>query len=143
MKDFKLTTGSVSLLVVELNKLIASTNKAYRVSVVEWRERRSLSQNSMYWAWLSEINRQNPLKVDGYEKNGAELWHEVFKKFWCPSKSITDGVTSLGVQSTTLLDTGEMTFYLNRIESWCMSRGIVLTIPETSEYYRLMESQLS
>lgn len=141
MKDFKLTIGSLSLLVGDLTKLVTDTNKSYRVSVVEWRERRSLSQNSLYWVWLDEINKQNPLKVDGAEMSGAELWHEVFKKYYCQVKTITNGSTSLEVKSTKLLDVGEMTFYLNKIESWCMDRGIRLSIPETSEYYKLMQSQ--
>ena len=38
-------------------------------------------------------------------------------------------------------DVGEMTFYLNKIESWCFDRGIRLTIPIDSEYSRLMERQ--
>ncbi|UKH48610.1 hypothetical protein [Vibrio phage vB_ValP_FGH] len=142
MKDFKLTLNSLGLLVTELTKLLKSTNKSYRVSVVEWREKRSLSQNALYWKWLTEIDQQNPLKVDGSKIQGNELWHEVFKKYYCPTKNITNGGNTLPVKSTKMLDVGEMTFYLNRIEQWCIDRGIVLTIPETSEYYQLMQSQI-
>lgn len=141
MNDFKLTLETLGRLLSELTSLLQS-GKAYRVSVVEWRERRSLSQNALYWCFLDEINKQCPLKVDGSNIQGSELWHEVFKKYYCPVKKITNGSVSMPIKSTKMLDTGEMTFYLNKIESWCMDRGIRLTIPETSEYYKLMESQL-
>lgn len=142
MKDFKLTLSSLGWLVTELTKSLKNSNKAYRVNVVEWREKRSLSQNALYWKWLTEIDQQNPLKVDGSKIQGNELWHEVFKKYYCPVKNITNGENTLPVKSTKMLDIGEMTFYLNRIEQWCIDRGIALTIPETSEYYQLMQSQI-
>ena len=78
MKDFKLTASTLNDLAAEIGRLI-TTGKAYRVSIVEWRERRSISQNSLMWMWLSEIDKQKPLTVSGYEGRGDELWHEVFK----------------------------------------------------------------
>ena len=141
MQDFKLNFSSLGFLVSELTKLLRS-GKTYRVSVKEWRESRSLSQNSLYWAWLAEIERQAPLKIDGSNVKGSELWHEVFKKYYCPVKNITNGENVLPVKSTKILDVGEMTFYLNKIEGFCIDRGIGLTIPETSEYYKLMEYQV-
>lgn len=141
MKDFKLNISTLGWLVTELTKLLKNSNKSYRVCVVEWREIRSLSQNSLYWKWLGEIDKQSPLMVQGSKINGSELWHEVFKKYYCPVKNITNGETTLPVKSTKMLDVGEMTFYLNKIEHWCIDRGITLTIPESSEYYQLMQSQ--
>lgn len=142
MKDFKLNLNSLGDFVAELTKLLTNNDRSYRVSVVEWREKRSLSQNSLYWKWLDEINTQNPLKVNDSKIQGSELWHEVFKRYYCPAKLITNGGKSIEVKSTKILDVGEMTFYLNKIENWCVDRGIKLTIPESSEYYQLMESQI-
>jgi len=140
MKDFKLNIQSLGFLITELTKLLQS-GKDYRLNLVEWREKRSLSQNALYWVWLDSINKQSPLHIEGSKINGDELWHEVFKNYYCPVKNITNGQKSLPVKSTKLLDVGEMTFYLNKIESWCMDRGIKLPIPETSEYYQLMQMQ--
>jgi hypothetical protein len=142
MNDLKLTVSSLGYTITQLSNLIMSNQgKTYRVSIKEWREKRSLSQNSMYWAWLSEIQKQNPLQVDSGAIEGNELWHEVFKKYFCPVKSIRNENAVLQTQSTKLLDVGEMTHYLNRIEQWCIDRGIKLTIPADSEYSKLMESQ--
>lgn len=115
--------------------------KTYRVSIKEWREKRSLSQNSLYWVWLDEISKQCNLESDASTKKSSELWHEVFKHYYCPVKTITNNNASLTVKSTTMLDVGEMTFYLNKIESWCLDRGVRLTIPEDSEYYKLLNGQ--
>lgn len=142
MAEYKLTLSSLGYAIQELTKALQKKGKPLRLTVVEWREKRSLSQNALYWKWLTEIDQQNPLKVDGSKIQGNELWHEVFKKYYCPVKNITNGENTLPVKSTKMLDVGEMTFYLNRIEQWCIDRGIVLTIPETSEYYQLMQSQI-
>ena len=141
MKEFKLAGGNLGLVVSEITKLVLSSTKSFRLTIVEWREKRSLSQNSMMWMWMTEIDKQKPLKCDTGEFKGSELWHEVFKKYYCDSKQITDGDNYMVVKTTTLLDVGEMTHYLNKIESWCMDKGIKLTIPEDSEYYKLMEYQ--
>ena len=142
MQEFKLTISSLGYLIQELTKLITSNQKiAYRVSIKQWRESRSLSQNSLYWAWLAEINKQAPLKIEGNTVKGSELWHEVFKKYYCPVKNITNSEKSLPVQSTKVLDIGEMTFYLNKIENFCIDRGIRLTIPESCDYSKYMEQQ--
>jgi hypothetical protein len=140
MKEFKLTLSTLGWLISEVTKLLQSTNKTYRVTVKEWRETRSLSQNALYWKWMAEIDKQSPLKCDSKIK-GSDLWHEIFKKYYCPSKSISNSEKSVSIKSTKALDVGEFTFYLNKIESWCIDRGIILTIPKDSEYYKLMEYQ--
>lgn len=142
MNDLKLTISSLGFVIAELTKLVTGGDKvALRITVKRWQEKRSKSQNQLYWKWLDEINKQSPLKSDSAKYKGAELWHEVFKKFYCPEKSITDGSVSIGIKSTTLLDVGEMTFYLCKIECWCLEKGIMLTIPESSDYYRFTQQQ--
>jgi len=140
--EFKTNLSSLGSLVGELkNTFTLNPKKNYRVTIKEWRENRSQSQNNMYWLWLADIDKQSPLKVDTGTVKGSELWHEVFKKYYCPVKNITNGERSLPIQSTKILDVGEMTFYLNKIENWCIDRGLILSIPESSEYYKLMQSQ--
>ena len=143
MKEFKLTISSLGYVISELTKIITSVkDKAYRITIKEWKESRSLSQNALYWCFLAEIDKQHPLSVKGSNFGGSELWHEVFKKYYCPSKVITNGKINLETKSTKLLDVGEFTFYLNKIENWCMDRGIKLTIPENSDYARFMGEQI-
>ena len=138
--EFKLTLSNLGDVINQLTKILQSSNKVFRVTVKEWKETRSLSQNALYWKWLAEIDKQAPLKCNA-KISGPELWHEVFKKFYCPSKTIANDKAGIMIQSTKALDLGEFTFYLNKIENWCFDRGITLTTPQDSEYYKLMEYQ--
>jgi hypothetical protein len=126
MKNFRLTANSIGLFIAELWKL-------------DWREKRSNDQNSLYWKWMAELSKQ--ARVNGKEFSG-EVWAEFFKKYYCPDKLIDMplGEASI-VKSTTNLDTGEMHHYLNKIQAWCMSEGYALTIPENSEYQQLLNKQ--
>ena len=130
MKDFKLTANSIGLFIQELWKL--DLTKAYRVSVVGWREKRSLSQNSLYWKWLGEIAKQQDISDD------PEIWHEIFKKYYCPEKVINEHIT---IKSTKKLDLGDMHFYLNKVERYCIDRGYLITIPSDCEYKQLLDKQ--
>ena len=69
------------------------------------------------------------------------MWHEVFKHYFCPMKTVANKQAALNIKSTKSLDVGDMTLYLNKIENWCIDRGIKLSIPVDSEYAKLMESQ--
>ena len=130
MKNFKLTANSIGLFIAELWKL--DLTKAYRVTVVQWREKRSNDQNSLYWKWLGEIAKQQSVSSD------PEIWHEIFKKYYCPEKIINEHIS---IKSTKKLDLGEMHFYLNKIERYCMDRGYLITIPDDCEYQQLIDKQ--
>ncbi|MCP4356212.1 MAG: hypothetical protein GY793_11435, partial [Proteobacteria bacterium] len=115
MNEFKLTMSSLGYFIAELTKLVTdSPNKSFRVSVKLWRESRSLSQNNLYWRWLTEIAKQWDVS------NDPEILHEIFKKYYCPEKVVNEHVS---IKSTKKLDVGEMHFYLNKIESFCLDRG--------------------
>ena len=86
----------------------------------------------MYWKWLAEICKQWDVTDD------PEIMHEIFKKFYCPEKVINEHIS---VKSTKKLDVGEMHFYLNRIESFCINRGYLITIPDQCEYRELQDKQ--
>lgn len=137
MKNFKLTINSIGLFIQELWKL--DLTKAYRVTIVGWREKRSNDQNSLYWKWMEELANQayvNNVKFSG------EIWAEFFKKWYCPEKTVDMPLGEpSAVKSTTKLDTGEMHHYLNQIQAWCMREGYTLTIPENSEYQELLNKQ--
>jgi len=85
IKDFRLTISSVTMLISQLTEMLkAGHGKSYRVNITEWRESRSLSQNSMYWKWLTEISTQWSVSDD------PEIIHEIFKKYFCPEKLLTN-----------------------------------------------------
>lgn len=136
--NHKVTLNTFISFCEEVNKLLAD-GKDLNVDVKEWRQKRSLSQNALYWKWLEEISKQ--AKVQG-KVFDSETWHQYFLKYYCPSKSIQmpAGENSL-VKSTKKLDKGEMHHYLFKIELWAQDKGIILTIPSYSEYSKLTEQQ--
>ncbi|HDR2612399.1 TPA: recombination protein NinB [Enterobacter ludwigii] len=105
----------------------------YRLIIKPWKEKRSLSQNSLMWMWNGDV--ATAVNLHSSSKLTEEDLHEFLKDMFCPAKPVTVlGVTKM-VKSTKLLDTEEMTFYLRRIEVWCAERGIKLRIPANSEYH--------
>ena len=133
VKDFKLCINSLGHFVSEVTKMVTGDNKSgWRVSIKPWRESRSLSQNALYWKWIGEIIPQWGVTKD------KDILHEIFKKYFCPEKVINEHIT---IKSTKKLDTGEMHFYLNLIERFCMDRGYTITIPANCEYQQLINKQ--
>lgn len=55
MKELKITLGNIGFLVTELTSLIQSTGKAYRVTIKEWKEARSITANAQYYKWLPSV----------------------------------------------------------------------------------------
>ena len=126
----------------ELNRQLTEAlkhNKALRVNVVGWREKRSLSQNALYWVWLDVISSE--LKPSD-QQHKDEVWHEYFKQYFCPAKSITmPAGKDLTVKSTKLLDVGEMCHYMTQIHNWAAGHMLVLPVPDNSEYKQNLDKQ--
>lgn len=135
---YKLVTSNRDALIQQLDVMLG-LHKEIEINARPWKSKRSLSQNNLYWQFLKEIASQVQVNHLYFE---AETWHEYFKKYWCPEKRVTmPAGEDLFVKSTTKLDTGEMHFYLNRIEQWAMEKMISLTIPDSSEYAQLKRKQ--
>ncbi|WP_391529846.1 recombination protein NinB [Photorhabdus akhurstii] len=118
----------------EILKETLQTKQPHRIIIKPWKNKRSLSQNSLLWMWNSDVseavNKYSEIKLSNEEI------HEYFKDMFCPVKEINVMGETRWVKSTKLLDTEEMTFYLQRIEVWCVEKGIKVRIPENSEYHR-------
>ena len=81
---FKLIAANKESLVQQLEVML-SLNEAVEVVARPWKIKRSLSQNSLYWRWLNEISDQVAVSD---KKHDAEIWHEYFKRYFCPVKII-------------------------------------------------------
>lgn len=139
IKDFKLEAHNLDGL-NELLKMML-TNGAARVSAVKWQDKRKLNQNSLYWVWLKHIS-ETCRPSD--KKHDDQIWHEYFKRYFCPVKLVSmPAGDDLQVKSTKLLDVGEFCFYMNKIEQWAQGHMISLPIPDNCEYAQLNEKQNS
>jgi len=98
--------------------------KQAKVDISIKRDKRTLSQNSTYWLWITAIQQET-----GNDKN---LLHEYFKQKFLGTENITVFDNNLNVTvSTTRLDTKQMTDYLNRIQEFANTElGILLPNPD-------------
>ena len=136
---FKLVTSNKESLFNQLN-IMLSQNEAVEVVAKPWKEKRSLSQNRLLWQWMNEISEQ---AVVNDQKHKPEIWHEYFKRYFCPVKLVPmPAGDDLQIRSTKKLDTGEMHHYLNQIEQWAQGHFYTLTIPHNCEYEQLKQKQM-
>lgn len=82
------------------------------ITVTEHKSKRSIEQNKRYWALLNELAAA--AWVGGRQFN-AEAWHEYFKRKFIGYEELPGGETA-GISSTTL-DVGEFSAYMERIEA--------------------------
>lgn len=120
-------------------KEILSTGKRWRIKISEYREKRSLPQNSLMWKWNTEIAEQ--LTAVSSDVFTDEEIHEWLKDMYCPAKPVTLYGMTRYVKSTRRLDVGEMHKYLEDIDQWAHQKGLRLTIPDQSEYRELQRRQ--
>lgn len=120
-------------------KQILSTGKRWRIKISEYREKRSLPQNSLLWKWNTEISEQ--LSATGVDHFTEEEVHEWLKDMYCPAKPVTVFGMTRYVKSTRQLDIGEMHKYLTDIDQWAHQKGLRLTIPDNCEYRDLKRRQ--
>jgi len=137
MKDYCLSKDTLPAFIKACTELSGTDNR-YRVNIIEWKDKRSLNQNSLLWLYLNEIANSVPIDNEYFD---SETWHAYFKRWYCPTKIIALPVGTDSVKSTKLLDKGEMNYYLNKIEMWAMDKDITLTTPDDCEYRKLQREQ--
>lgn len=138
MQEFILHESNKSQLWSVLKEIL-STGKRWRIKISEYREKRSLPQNSLMWKWNTEIAEQ--LTATGVSQFNDEEVHEWLKDEFCPAKPVTMLGKTHYVKSTKRLDIGEMHKYLTDIDMWAHQKGLKLTIPDSCEYRELQRKQ--
>ena len=141
----KLHRGNLGAITQHLKPLLES-GKCFRLQLKDWREKRSLSQNSLLHMWLAEISEY--LIKSGRTDATPEWVKRNLKKTYlgCEEVTYTDFIT--GTKETTWeprhtsqLDTGEMHIFLCKVEAWCAQFGLALTIPNGCEFQQLRDKQ--
>lgn len=88
---------------------------------------RSLSQNALYWKWMTIAGQEL-----GYSKDEMDV---VFKRKFLAPKIVTVGDEETEIYSTSGMDKNAMTGYLNLIDMFCArDLGIMLPHPEEMHY---------
>ncbi len=109
-------------------------DKKFTVEIKQKRELRSVSQNALYWLWLTCIMAETG--------NDKDYLHVFFgNKYLTQNSRVIYGETVNITVSTTSLDTAQFTHYLERIQQFVgVELGIVLPNPEDLHFKEFYET---
>jgi hypothetical protein len=146
MDDIKLSYSNIGFAVTAITKLVADNpNINYRLSIKQWREKRSLNQNSLQHVWYDEISKQAIKRGINKDKHvvkrdikGTLLGWEQYEHTDIVTGEIT---VKYKLKETSKLDVGEAQHYMDRIVAWAYLEGYTLTIPEDCDYQKLINQQ--
>jgi len=115
-----------------INKL--GTGETWEVVIREYKKKRSLSQNNLYWLWL-------PYLASHFGYADDEM-HDELKYAFIGEEVYTNrkGVTRTRPQSTTKLKVKEMAEYLTKIEILAGNNDIKLPMPHDYRYAMMTEN---
>lgn len=147
MRDFCLHTSTLGQFTKHLFDLVSS-GKRWRIKITEWRDQRSIPQNSLQHMWYAEISaylikRGKPFASPEWVKDAMKhtfLGYESREMVNVKNGERTQNQT---LRHTAELDTGDMHYYLNQVEAWAMNIGCRLTVPADSEYNQLRQKQVA
>ena len=101
-------------------------SKTYTVEITEKKVKRTISQNALYWLWLTCIEFETG--------NNRDELHEIFKrKFLDPEVIIALGETFLN-WSTKELNTTQFKYYLDHIQVFA-STELAIKLPDPKDKY--------
>lgn len=109
-------------------------DKKFSVEIKQKREIRSISQNALYWLWLTCIMAETG--------NDKDYLHIFFGKKYLPQERriVFNHPVDITV-STTSLDTAQFTHYLERIQQFANAElGIILPNPEDLHFKEFYET---
>ena len=145
MKDFCLTQSSIGQFIQLVYELMKEPKK-YRVNIVLWREKRSISQNSLQHVIYSDISKYliSKGRIEWTEKKVKESLKSKFLGW--EQREIIDVVTGEitvkeMLRESSKLDVGEAFHYTTQIIEWAESIGCGIKIPAKCEYREIMERQ--
>ncbi len=104
-----------------------NVEKAWTITIEPHKNKRSLSQNALYWKWLENVV-DHVHEATGQDKEDI---HEFFKRhFLAPKVKEVFGYI-VQTWSTKNLNTAEMSEYLDKIYAWVTTElGLLLPVPE-------------
>lgn len=120
-------------------------SKAWVIEFKEYREKRTLSQNSLFHKWVGELSKY--LISKGRSEWTEKMTKDGLKHTFLGYEDVERVDMSTGVirvsselRHTSDLKTPEMYFFMQQVEHWAIDKGCFLTIPQKCEYRELQEA---
>ena len=111
------------------------------VTITALRDKRSLSQNALFWLWCTDI-----ANFFGWAERGSpdkQRAHDVMLilRWGYREEEAMPGVIRKRLPKTSRFDKGQMGDLLTWVEAWCVERGIPLSYPPCPDYELYKEAQ--
>lgn len=108
------------------------------LEIKKYRNKRSLNQNALFWMWCAEARDYFNKKKTPQPLSKDDM-HDLFCHLFLGYEDLVVGNTEIKnkLRGTSKLDTGEMFHFMEKIEAWCVEKGLLLTVPVVSEYWEL------
>ena len=139
----KLHRGNLGAITQHLKPLLEN-GECFRLQLKDWREKRSLSQNSLSHVWYKEIS-DYLIKSGRTDATPAWVKRNLKKTYlgYEGGHTISSPVQTIELERrhTSDLDTGDMHHFMCQVEGSCAQFGLVLTIPQSSEFQVLRDKQ--
>ena len=127
----------------DLNACIRTMLELGPVSVqLKSHTKRSLSQNALAHKWFGELSEW--LVSKGKDFATPEWVKAAMKSTFLGYAEVVDTDVITGkktsrqeLRHTSSLDAGEMKLFMDMVYGWALDRGVMLTIPDNSEYRQL------
>lgn len=127
----------------DLNACIRTMLELGPVSVqLKSHTKRSIPQNATAHMWFGELSRW--LISKGKDFATPEWMKSAMKSTFLGYVEVIDTDVITGkkttrseLRHTSSLDTGEMKLFMDMVYGWALDRGVMLTIPDNSEYKQL------
>lgn len=121
----KIEDGKIKLGKFELKDAVRNLSDGYYAIVIkEWKSKRSLDQNALYWKWITIIGEEL-----GYYKNEM---HETFLDAYAPVQTIRDleGKPKQKSVRSSQMTVKQMSDYMMQIEQFAAENNIAIPHPE-------------
>lgn len=112
-----------------------------QAEIKEYKPKRSMSQNSLYWVWMDVLAKHFSKKAPPYTK---DQMHDIMRHAHLGYEDRLIGNTTIKGQlvSTTELTTEAMAEYMTKVEAWAVNHGCLLPVMACKEYEQYREAHL-
>ena len=100
-------------------------SKAYTIEITEKRVRRTISQNNLYWLWLTCLSFETG--------NDRMKLHEYFKDEFIPAELFEMFGKVKSLKSTTGLNTVQFKYLLDHVQQFASSE-LAITLPDPEDH---------
>lgn len=147
MQDFCLHASTLGQFTKQIFDLVSS-GKRWRIKITEWRDQRSIPQNSLQHMWYAElsaylIKRGKPFASPEWVKDAMKHTFLGYEKREMVDVKTGQRTHISNLRHTADLDTGDMHYYLTQVEAWAQNIGCRLTVPADCEYNQLRQKQVA